>query len=148
MKLAPDELIFFDAASEAFFRDQDKKDRVAKPGRDPLAFGLDEIVNLVTPVALAVSAAVMSELTKRTATAVVNRGKRGVGWLRGKVKKAEPALSEAAPVALAPQELNRIKDVARDKARALGLPDAQVELFVDALIGSLVLTDDQGLERA
>jgi len=146
-KLAPDELIFFDAASEAFFHDQDKKDRAAGPGRDPLAFGLDEIVNLVTPVALAVSAAVMSELTKRTATAVVDRGKRGAGWLRGKRKKAEPAPLDAAPVVLAPRELSRIRDVAGDKARALGLPRirSSCSWMRSRQSGR---DDDTGLERA
>jgi hypothetical protein len=71
-RLAPEELIFFDAASEAFRRNGQK----VRPGGDPLGFGLTEVVALVTPVALAVSAAVVDDLVGRTATAAVDRGRR------------------------------------------------------------------------
>lgn len=139
-RLAPEELIFFDAASEAFRRNGQK----VRPGGDPLGFGLTEVVALVTPVALAVSAAVVDDLVGRTATAAVDRGRRGVKWLRGKLSPELPEL----PVRFEPHELERIRALARAKALALGLPEDQTELLVDALIGSLALpaTDDRGEE--
>ncbi|MFD7660217.1 hypothetical protein ACFV4N_40090, partial [Actinosynnema sp. NPDC059797] len=96
---------------------------------------------------LAVSAAVADELLGRTASAVVDRGARGLRWLRGKAGRAERG---DAPAQLPParefdqRDLKRIRDLARQKAQALGLPDEQVELFVDALIGSLAAPDDGG----
>jgi hypothetical protein len=139
-RLAPEELIFFDAASEAFRRNGQK----VRPGGDPLGFGLTEVVALVTPVALAVSAAVVDDLVGRTATAAVDRGRRGVKWLRGTLSPELPEL----PVRFEPHELERIRALARAKALALGLPEDQTELLVDALIGSLALpaTDDRGEE--
>lgn len=145
-RVAPEELVFFDAASEAYFRDRGRRE--ARTGRDPLGFGVTEVVTLVTPVALAVSAAVADELLGRTASAVVDRGARGLRWLRGKAGRAE---RDDAPAQLPParefdqRDLKRIRDLARQKAQALGLPDEQVELFVDALIGSLAAPDDGGV---
>lgn len=134
-KLAPEELVFFEPASEAFFRDRDRDPdgTGGRARRDPLAFGVTEVVALVTPVALVVSAAIADEVVGRTATAVVDRGAR---WLRRKVRGGNrPELP--ARVEFDEHELARIRASAAEKARALGLAEEQVSLFVDALIGGL-----------
>ncbi|RLK58033.1 hypothetical protein [Actinokineospora cianjurensis] len=142
-KLAPEELVFFEPASEAYFRDRDRDPdgTGGRARRDPLAFGVTEVVALVTPVALVVSAAIADEVVGRTATAVVDRGVRGARWLRHKVRGGNrPELP--ARVEFDEHELARIRASAAEKARAMGLAEEQVSLFVDALIGGLTDPSD------
>jgi Zn-dependent protease with chaperone function len=74
--MAPAELAFFAAASDAYFRDPDHALATRKRSDELLGSGFDVVVTLVTPVALAVAGAVYQQLTEKAGEVVVKRGRR------------------------------------------------------------------------
>jgi hypothetical protein len=141
-ELAPEELAFFDAASEEFTRaGTGRLPERRGGGADEVAWGnVEELVVLVTPAALAICAAVVAEFLQVTGKAVVARsgkaGRRlGRRLVRAKATTAEPAV--IAPLSAA--QLGRIRLAATEKADELGLSEDERRLLVDGLIGRLVL---------
>jgi hypothetical protein len=45
----------------------------------------------------------------------------------------------ASEVALTPEQGRRIRDTTLERARALGLPEAQAGVLADAVVGSLII---------
>jgi hypothetical protein len=71
--VAPDELVFFEAARAEFFRDPDRVVEGRRQRDEVLGYGMDELVQLVTPAALAIAAAVVGAAVDRAGTAVVDQ---------------------------------------------------------------------------
>ncbi|MFC1466278.1 MAG: hypothetical protein ACFLMY_15665 [Candidatus Brachytrichaceae bacterium NZ_4S206] len=70
-QLSPQELPLFRATSAAYFKDPAAVKRLAGARDDALGFGTSEAVNLIAPIALAVTAAVVSVLTQEVSSAGV-----------------------------------------------------------------------------
>lgn len=139
---APEEMNSFEPTSRAFFRNRKKARR--SRGDTALSFGPGEIVTLVTPAALIVATAVVQSLAERAGPAIVERGLRMATWLRGKMGGGGAAsTADITPLTLDENALARIRRVAEEKARALGLPESRVQLLVDALMGALARSDDE-----
>ncbi|MFC0107690.1 hypothetical protein [Kibdelosporangium aridum] len=138
--VAPEELPFFEAASEAYFRDPERA-LAADRGRDEiLGSGIDTVVALVSPVALAVAAAVYKQLTDQVGAAVVRGGGRLVRRIfRRRGRQTEPAAQ--LPATLSEDDLKRVAQVVRERALALGLTGSRVDALVDAVLASL--TNDE-----
>ncbi|TDV56497.1 hypothetical protein [Actinophytocola oryzae] len=132
-ELAPDELVFFDTATEMFFRDRSKPAR--RQGRDPLSFGITEVVDVVTPAALYVAAVVVDEVLGRAASKTVD--KVGGRWLRRKRVEGRP--DEAPLLVSDPEQLAAICVEVRRLLRALHFPEDRIEVFVRALVGALTV---------
>ncbi len=135
-KVAPEEMNSFESTSQAFLHHQ-KRVRRGR-GDTALSFGPGEVVDLITPAALVMAAAVVENLAERAGSATTQRGLRATRWLYGKFGRNDPAmLPEVPPLALDKNELLQIRRLAEEKARALGLPEDRVQLLVDALMYSL-----------
>jgi len=135
--IAPDELPFFAAASESYFRDPDHALADRRRTDQVLGSGFDIVVTLISPVALAVAAGVYQQLTEKAGEAVARKGLRLIARIRRSAKE-----SEATPVSLPLTDEQRVevRRVAEERARALGLDDDQVRLLVGAIMDGL----DQG----
>ena len=126
--MAPEELPFFAAASDAYLRDPDHS--LAKPRRsdEALGSGFDVVITLISPVALAVAGAVYQALTEKAGDAVVRRGGRLLSRLIRRKRVAAPVL-----LPLSESQRAEVRRVAEQRARELGLDDEQVRSLVDAI---------------
>jgi hypothetical protein len=107
-ELAPDELAVFDAVSAAFLRNP----RRVLTGRSRpdavLGSGIDTVILVVSPVALAVATAVYQQLVDETAKATVKQAMK-VAERLGRAKRDEPV----------PEITPERRDAAADGTRTL-----------------------------
>lgn len=154
-RAAPEELVIFPAASEAYLEGQDPAK--ATRGDPMLGFGVDTAVVLLTPVALTVAKDVLGFLRVQFQKQLDEHGGEAVDWLVDKLLRrdadtpaasepdaeAPPATDEAPPaepgeeLELTDEQLEQVRALALDKAKLLKLSDAKAELLADALVGSL-----------
>jgi hypothetical protein len=146
-RAAPEEMVIFPAASEAFLEGEDpaKKTR----GDPMLGFGVESAVILLTPVALTVAKDVLGFLRVQLKKQADEHGDEAFDWLVKKIfrrdddkKGAEApaaAPAEASPAAaeLTDEQLEEVRQLAIEKAKQLKLPKDKAELLADSLVGSL-----------
>jgi hypothetical protein len=159
-RAAPEELVIFPAASEAYLEGQDPSKKTR--GDPMLGFGIETAVVLITPIALTVAKDVLGFLRVQLKKQAEEHGDDAVDWFidrlfhRGDDEPAAsaPAPSDAAAPAPAPadtaatvepdeqieltdEQLEQVREFALEKAKQLKLPDAKAELLADSLVGSL-----------
>ncbi|MDP9643228.1 hypothetical protein J2S53_003173 [Actinopolyspora lacussalsi] len=161
--LAPEELPFFEAASEEFLRDPERATAIRRRGDEALGSGIDTVVALLSPAALAVAAAIYDQLVDRAGDAVVRGGDRVLSRIRARFRRraevesddgtvaegstTEPATAESLTAEsltagpLTDEQRERVREVAEARARALGLSEDRVRLLVGAIVDSLDRTD-------
>lgn len=154
-RAAPEELVLFPAASEAYLdgRDPSKATR----GDPMLGFGIETAVVLLTPVALTVAKDVLGFLRAQLKKRAEEHGEEAIDWLvdrllrRDNTKPAAdattlapgPGSSAATPaepgetLELTDEQLEQVRQLALEKAQQLKLPDAKAKLLADSLVGSL-----------
>ncbi len=135
--VAPDELPFFAATSESYFRDPDHALADRHRSDQVLGSGFDIVVTLISPVALAVAAGVYQLLTEKAGEALARKGLRLLGRLRRNGKESE---TRSVSLPLTDEQRVEVRRVAEERARALGLTEDQVRLLVGAILAGL----DQG----
>jgi hypothetical protein len=157
-RAAPEELLIFPAASEAYLEGQDPTK--ATRGDPMLGFGIETAVVLITPIALTVAKDVLGFLRVQLKKQAEEHGDDAVDWFinrlfrRGGEEPAVSAPADAAAPAPAPadtaaavepdehveltdEQLEQVREFALEKAKQLKLPDAKAELLADSLVGSL-----------
>jgi hypothetical protein len=155
-RAAPEEMVIFPAASEAYLEGQDpaKKTR----GDPMLGFGVESAVVLLTPVALTVAKDVLGFLRSQLKKQAEEHGDEAFDWLVRKLlrrdddeKAADAPLpapapgdtagagpgSEPAPAELTDEQLEQVRELAIAKAKQLKLADDKAALLADSLVGSL-----------
>lgn len=135
-ELAPAELPFFTATSDAYFQDPHRALTGGRRTDDVLGSGFDVVVTLISPVALAVAAAVYEKLTEEVGGTVVRGGKR-LGqrlWRRLRRRAPEPGPPPRISRPLTAEQRAALRAVAQARARALGLPEEKVQLLVGAIL--------------
>ncbi|WP_117209295.1 hypothetical protein [Allorhizocola rhizosphaerae] len=127
-RAAPDELVVFEETAEEYFADPQAALTAANQD-SAVGFGLE--LAMITPVALAVGAAVMQALV----TALSDRAVTGVsGVLRRVLRKRTP---DPADIVLSPDQARYVRQVALDRARSLGMPEQQATLLADSFVGAI-----------
>lgn len=152
-RAAPEEMVIFPAASEAFLEGEDPSKKTR--GDPMLGFGVESAVILLTPVALTVAKDVLGFLRTQFKKQADEHGDEAFDWLVGKLfrrgdKKASGADATAdtttPPPATAPpveppelsdEQLEEVRKLAIEKAKQLKLPKDKAELLADSLVGSL-----------
>jgi hypothetical protein len=156
-RAAPEELVIFPAASEAYLEGQDPTK--ATRGDPMLGFGVETAVVLLTPIALTVAKDVLGFLRVQLKRQAEDHGDEAVDWLLDKLLRRgddEPAPAEPEPGAatspptdaasaaepddeleLTDEQLEQVRAFALEKAKVLELSDAKAELLADSLVGSL-----------
>ncbi len=149
-KAAPEEMVIFPAASEAYLEGQDPSKKTR--GDPMLGFGVDSAVLLLTPIALTVAKDVLGFLRVQLKKQADEHADEGFDWLvaklfrRGDDKKAAepgadasatPPAEPVAPPELSDEQLEQVRQLAIEKAKQLKLPDDKAELLADSLVGSL-----------
>jgi len=157
-RAAPEELVIFPAASEAYLQGQDPSKTTR--GDPMLGFGVDAAVVLVAPVALTVAKEVLAFLRVQLKKHAEERGDDAVDWLINRLfggkddespatapadaaapapapADADAAVEPADDIELTDEELEQVRALALEKAKQLKLPDAKAQLLADSLVGSL-----------
>ena len=150
-KAAPEEMVIFPAASEAYLEGQDPSKKTR--GDPMLGFGVESAVLLLTPVALTVAKDVLGFLRVQFKKQADEHGDEAFDWLvaklfrRGDDKKATepgtdasaapPPTDPVAPPELSDEQLEQVRQLAIEKAQLLKLPKDKAELLADSLVGSL-----------
>lgn len=137
-QVAPEELPVFEETASEYFADPDA---VLNPRRrdEAVGFGLDAV--LATPLVLAVVTHVLQYLGSVVVEAIDGEVRP---WLVRVVRrllrrKDAPEVVTRGPVPrLTPEQVMAVRDVARARARALGVQDEQADLLADAIVGRLV----------
>lgn len=148
---APEELPLFRATSTAYFADPEGT-LARRGGKDEmLGFGAEAAMVLVSPIALDVAKNVVTYVVDRIRLAVKSEGDAAIDGavsrffarLLGKDADSDDPSSagdqgETRGVELTQAELQEIRSVAIEQARALDLPEAKAVLLADAVVGGLV----------
>ena len=142
-KAAPNELLVFGAASEAYFNDPDEVIGKRRGASEPLGLGLEQGIALLTPVALVVAGDIVSYLTEELKNKLAEEGSDAIfGFIKRLFRReeSEAKTEEAAPVTprLTDEQLKKIREIAFEKARVLELAEPQANLLADSMVGSLV----------
>ena len=136
-RTAPEEMVIFPAASEAFLEGQDPS---AKTRGDPmLGFGVESAVVLLTPVALTVAKEVLGFLRVQLKKQADKHGEDAFDWLAAKLLRRDDDKKEqpAEVPELTDEQLEEVRRLAIEKAKQLKLADDKAELLADSLVGSL-----------
>ncbi len=137
--VAPDELPLFGMNSTAYFKNPKKALESREGQDDPLGFGIEAVIPLLTPVIIAVVTEVITHLEQSLSSHVASGAEGLVGsGLRSIFKRG--AKGAAAPAAqLSPAQLAEVRDIAFKKARQLKLPETQAAMLADSVVGGLVV---------
>ncbi|WP_216207261.1 hypothetical protein [Amycolatopsis aidingensis] len=132
--VAPQELPLFSATCAAYLRDPERALAGRRRRDETLGSGIETIVELVSPIALAVATAVYQQLIDRAGEAVT----RGTGRLFARLRRKAIDTSRPVPrTPLSAEQRADLREVAEARARALGLADEQVQLLVGAIMDGL-----------
>jgi len=131
-RAAPDELALFDETAEEFF--DDPQAALSASSKDTaVGFGLELV--MITPVALAVGATVLQALgSLLSERMLLAGGKSASSLLRRLLRKGPPDPS----LTLTPEQTQYVRQVALERANALGMPPQQAHLLADSFVGALV----------
>jgi hypothetical protein len=164
-RLAPEELVVLPRTAQEFF---DDPQALLDPDRrdEALGFGID--MALLTPYVLAVGGPVLGYLASVVGDAAKNAAADAIKPMisaRVRALLRRPDSEAAAPPggeisavpgaeavgatsgglvampALSGDQARHVRDLVRDRARSIGLPDTQADLLADAFVGSLVVGD-------
>ena len=135
-QVAPDELAIFDETADDFFRDPDEV--LAPAHRDEaVGFGLDAA--LATPYVLAVVIPVVQFLATTVAEVAREEARPPIAALVRRLFRRGPRDDVAADgPALTADQAVRVRTIAFERARALGLPDSQAGLLADSIGGGVL----------
>lgn len=144
--VAPHELPFFLAYSEAFFRDPAKL--LEKSEKDDLlGFGMGEAVEIVTGRALALAAIALSILADAARDALKSKTEATFGALIDRIKVIVKAIGkrsserEAAPEwtwKVTPGEIKQLRERLLEDARRLKLSETKAAQLADAVVARIV----------
>jgi hypothetical protein len=141
-RAAPEEMVIFPAASEAFLEGDDPSKKTR--GDPMLGFGVESAVVLLTPVALTVAKDVLGYLREQLKKQADEHGDDAFDWLVRKIfrrgdgdKKDEAPAVAAEPAELTDEQLEEVRKLAIEKAKQLKLPKDKAELLADSIVGSL-----------
>jgi len=149
-QVAPQELWRFRAASQAYFDDPDRVVTAGKSEDEMLGFGAEQQITLLTPLVLAMATQVVKFVADEVAKSLKAESPSVIQqYVRMIFKRVTPTdemqskeetpTAVSVPMALTPQQLARVRDIALETARRLNLADDRAELLADSLIGRLVV---------
>jgi hypothetical protein len=136
-RAAPEELVLFEETAQEYF---DDPGAVLDPTRrdEPVGFGLN--LALLTPYVLAVVTPAVRYLAATVADSLAEESRPLVaGMVRRLLRKPQPVPSGIQPPPpLNAEQARRVRELAYQRALALGLDDDHAVLLADSVVGGLV----------
>jgi hypothetical protein len=150
--VAPDELPLVTPIAAAYFANPDDTLRARTSKDESLGFGVPgDAAQLLTPIALAVIARVVSFLAEEIRASVQAEAPDLVHdlvrRLFKKLRRAETQATapsthseaQASGPTLTRQQLTHVREIALEKGRQLGLTSTRAELLADSVVGGLAV---------
>jgi hypothetical protein len=138
VELAPEEVGTFNAATKLFFRDPEQALKPSRGSDHVLGFGVpEEIIPLLTPVALVVSTVVATYANAVMQGMAQKQGEDLATWLTSllrSLRKADETKGTTGLIALTADQLRELHALVRDVARAMGVPEAFAVRLADVVI--------------
>ncbi|WP_433870938.1 hypothetical protein [Saccharopolyspora sp. CA-218241] len=106
--------------------------------REPLGFGLGDLVVMVTPVVWLV----LDEAARKVVGSAVDGAAKGLGAGLRKVFRKRPAAVEVPP--LTREQLAEVRQRVLEAARQRGMPEERAIAVADAVVARLALESDEG----
>ena len=144
-RAAPEELPLLRSASRRYFETPHPAGHTRRGESEVLGFGTEAVVTLLTPVVLAVVTDVLSHIATEIAAGVGPRGMRTArAALRRlfRLKPVAPQTEEPDVPAVTSAQLALIRRNAFGRGVALGLPEEMAQRLADAVVGSMLSSDD------
>jgi hypothetical protein len=131
-RAAPDELALFDETAQEYF--DDPQAALSASSKDTaVGFGLELV--MITPVALAVGGYVLQAIASLLSERAIAAGGRSASsMLRKLLRKGPPD----PHLTLTAEQTQYVRQVALERAHALGMPPQQAHLLADSFVGALV----------
>ena len=142
--IAPRELPLFHLTSEVYIKNLDRGDEPPEPTDEMLGFGLDAATTYLTPVVLALTTEVVTFLAKKAKESIKEESGELVTKFVKEMFKGVPPTEERdkkTPLALSREELVQLRQLMVETAKHLRLPKDKTELLVNAVVGSLAITE-------
>ncbi|MFH0179102.1 hypothetical protein ACIA6D_10700 [Streptomyces cacaoi] len=147
-RVAPQELVIFHPESRAYFKDPQaaleaaRKRASAKPKDREAGYGAAELMDVLTPFALAVAGAVVEPLVVRIAQSATLRTREAAQTaVRRLFRREQPAGTEEqdgiVPIVLSAEERSRLWQQAYQEGLGQGLDDTKARRLADGLIDGL-----------
>ena len=133
---APDELVVFDETAQEFFDDPQAALTAARKD-SAVGFGLE--LAMITPVALAVGSAVVQAILAALGDRVIQLGGPGVTSILKRLLRKGSRQQQPGEISLNPDQARYVRQVALDRARALGMPEGQAAMLADSFVGAIVV---------
>jgi hypothetical protein len=133
---APEELLVFEETAEEFFADPQAALTAARKD-SAVGFGLE--LAMITPVALAVGSAVVQAILSALGDRVIQLGGRGVAGLLKRLLRKDSQPQQPGELSLNADQARYVRQVALDRARALGMPEGQAAMLADSFVGAIVV---------
>jgi hypothetical protein len=135
---APDELLVFEETAQEFFADPQAA-LTASRKDSAVGFGLE--LAMITPVALAVGSAVVQAILAALGDRVYQMGRQGVSSMLKRLLRrgSQPIHGQPGEISLNPEQARYVRQVALDRARALGMPEGQAAMLADSFVGAIVV---------
>ena len=132
--VAPQELAIFDEVTDEYF-DDPAAVLEARAGDQPVAFGLD--IALLTPYVLAVVTAVVKFIGGLVSDAVKDEATPVVAQLVRRLFRGGDDADGATPAPLDAEQAARVREVALDRATAIGLDENKARFLAEAVADRL-----------
>lgn len=118
----------------------------ASRSEDMLGFGWDESIPAVSMAALGAAQAVLAYLGAQAGEALREEASTAIrdrlrGLLRRRALRRAARRASVLDTPLAPEQLRQVRQIAVDKATALGLDRPRAELVADAIVGRLAVAE-------
>jgi hypothetical protein len=104
-----------------------------------LGFGVDAAMVLLTPAALTVAKEVFGFISAQVRARLKDEGEGAVQGTLDRIfgRRTPAAAEEPKPPELSDEQLERVRELALQKAKQLKLAPDKAELLADSLVGSL-----------
>lgn len=133
---APDELLVFEETAEEYFADPQAALTAARKD-SAVGFGLE--LAMITPVALAVGSAVVQAIVSALGDRAYQMGRQGIAALLKRLLRKDSQPRQQGEISLNPDQARYVRQVALDRARALGMPESQAAMLADSFVGAIVV---------
>ena len=139
MEFAPEELPLFDELAQEYFNNPTPPKVTKGQVDDQLAFGIEDVMEVVTPASIAMVSAVLTYLVPNVLKVIQEEGIASIKeYIRKFFSKAgsnETTLSQ--------EQIEEIRKIAYQQARAFGIHHQKAKNMSHAIIGSITLTLDK-----
>ena len=138
-QVAPQELPLYRATSEMYLRNPERVLQAQRGKDEPLGFGMEAGVVLLTPIIITVTKEVVEFVAAEVMKSIRTESSDVISEFVKKMFKKFRREGEELPPPLTHEQIKRVRELALEKGQQLQLSPNQAELLADSLVGDLAV---------